>query len=194
VGGSKTDPLQPFDGVYSAQQLGEGYFSGKRLSIGVYVLPEEHDLFNATAYEILNLPQDSFTWAAGLAAAHVRNNAEAADLVATLHDGDKGLGPLNLASPCGVFHVKRIAVKSSLYGTVAGQLDLLHHLGEFVDVVGSEDKVQMRDTAQESFAFLLRNASANADDQPVPFFLQLAPAAEGTVDFLFRFITDTTGI
>ncbi len=61
-------------------------------------------------------------------------------------------------------------------------------------VVCSEDQVQMTDTVQKPLALLLGNAPTNTDDQVVVFLLELLESSQGTINLVFWFCPDATGV
>jgi hypothetical protein len=144
--------------------------------------------------QLADLPDYLFARPADLPAAHVRDNAEAAHLIAPLHDGDQGLGPFHLRLPLRLFHVRGIAVEADLHRAVPQRTHFLHHLSKPMDVMGPEYQIQIGDPPQKVLSFLLRDTSTHADDQIFFLLLQLAPAAQSAVDLLLRPIPDAACI
>ena len=143
VGGHETDALQPFDFINLAQKLGKRHRLLEILSVRVDVLTEQHDLHNAVCNEAFDLCNDFLRLPAALAAAHIRYDTVAAEVVATEHDIDAGferIFPVNRK----IFH--------DLVGIFP---DIDHHavlghaadkvFSEAVDIVGSENQVDEMD-------------------------------------------------
>ena len=89
--------------------------------------------------------------AADLAAAGVRDDAEAADVVAALHHGDE-LGHLARASCSGSARGKTYSSESTqAVSTMRDPVldDAREHLGQLADGVGAEDEVQVRHPLEE---------------------------------------------
>ena len=125
--------------------------------------------------------------------AHPGNDAEAANLVAPLHDGDVGLGAVGLGQPQRVLEIERVAVKGRLHRAPGDLPGLLHHLWQLVHVVGAEDQVQVRRPPEQRLPFLLGDAAAHPEDDAL-LFLELTPPSEGAVHFLLGLVPHAASI
>ena len=194
VGGHETDALQPFDFINLAQKLGKRHRLLEILSVRVDVLTEQHDLHNAVCNEAFDLCNDFLRLPAALAAAHIRYDTVAAEVVATEHDIDAGF--------------KRIfPVNRKIFHDLVGIFpDIDHHavlghaadkvFSEAVDIVGSENQVDEMIAFFELFdnERLLHHASAEGDDHARIFLFVFAKLSETAVDAKIGVFTDGTGI
>src|SRR5205085_12515844 len=81
-----------------------------------------------------------------------------------------------------------------LFGEIDGdRSSAVEHCIEMSDVAGSHDEVDPWRAFQNRFAFLLRDAAADADRQ-VTLALHLAEAAEAGEDFVLRLFADRAGV
>ena len=78
------------------EQLGKAQLAGRELAVGINVLAEQHHFFDALARQRFDFGENLVARPAHFAAAHMGHDAEAADLVAALHDRHEGLGAVRL--------------------------------------------------------------------------------------------------
>ena len=156
VGGHETDALQPFDFINLAQKLGKRHRLLEILSVRVDVLTEQHDLHNAVCNEAFDLCNDFLRLPAALAAAHIRYDTVAAEVVATEHDIDAGFER--------IFPVNR----KIFYDLVGIFPDIDHHavLGHTADKVFSEAV----DDHARIFLFVFTKLSETAVDAKIGVF------------------------
>src|SRR4051794_26571050 len=89
MAGREPDPCEPRDGRHSSNEGRER----APARVGIDVLADERDLADADAYQGVDLADDLRVGARDLAAAGVWDDAERADVVATLHRQDESGGP-----------------------------------------------------------------------------------------------------
>ena len=90
VGGHETDPLQSFDSFYILQKLCKGNGLFQIFTVRIYILSQEHDLYNAVCHQTLDLPDDILRITASLSAADIGDNTIAAEIIAAEHNIDTG--------------------------------------------------------------------------------------------------------
>ena len=93
MAGHKADPRKSLDRVDLLDQIGKidrlpGL--GTDAAIGIHVLSQQHHFFHAVLHEPFDLGYDVLRSAAALPAAGVRHDAVCAEVVAAVHDVDKG--------------------------------------------------------------------------------------------------------
>src|SRR4029077_10976804 len=93
--------------------------------------------------EGLYLGDNLITWTTDFTAPYVRHDAEGANFVASLHDGDERLCALDLCSALRIFHVAWITVKRDFHRALAQRSNLFHHIRKLLNVLGAENKIQM---------------------------------------------------
>ncbi len=121
--------------------------------------------------QLLDFSEDVVAGTADFSAADVRYDTKAADFVAPLHDGHVRLGAVHFRPPLSVFQIGRIAIKRQFHRTASQVFNVTDHPSKLVNILCAKDKIEMRNSAQQSFPFLLRNTSTDAYDQS--FFLLL---------------------
>ena len=82
----KTDDELARHIVQPAQKVGKIDPRVQILSVGVHILPQEHNILVPLADKGAELLLDLFRRAAALPAAHIRNDAVRAEIVAPVHD------------------------------------------------------------------------------------------------------------
>ena len=88
MGSHKTDTLQSFDLFHFFQKFCKGNRCLQIFSVGIYVLTKEHDLCNAVCNQLLDLTNNGLRLTALFTATDIRNNAIAAEVIATKHYAD----------------------------------------------------------------------------------------------------------
>jgi hypothetical protein len=132
--------------------------------------------------------------AADFPTAHKRNNAEGAEVVASLHDRDKRGRPAGL----GVKRKVPIGIDPPIQidgATPASRaLQIIQDLRDPAKLLGPQNKIQKRDPFQESLTFLLGYASPHPDDELRVLPFEPSESAKRTIDFLFRFFSHAASI
>ena len=88
VGGHETDSLQSLNFFYFLQKLCKGNGLFQVLAIGIHILSQQHDLYNAICHQSLDLPDDILRITASLPTTDIRHNTVAAEIIAAEHNID----------------------------------------------------------------------------------------------------------
>ena len=147
-------------------QVGEARLSVEVATVGVDVLPEQRDLADALAHEPLALGDDALEHAALLAAAHVRDDAVGAEVVAADHDGHPCVEGLRaMARQVGREPAALLDGVDRDRGPVAGDrvLEQARQLGQGAR---AEHDVDVGDVLAQGLAVALGDAAAHGQDPP----------------------------
>ena len=177
VAGGEAHTLDAGDFVDDAQQGGEvaDFAVFHFAAIGVDVLSQEVDFFNALLGKIGDFGQNVVQRAGELFAAGVGDDAERAVFGTAFHDGYEC---------CAAFDAGgRQVVEFFDFGE--GNIDLrqaagffiYNHFGQTVQRLRAEDDVHIRRAFDDVFAFLGGDAAGNTDDEVGIFFFERAHAA-----------------
>ncbi len=194
VGGHKPDDKVSGDVVDVLEQLREEFFFAEVLAVRVDVLAEEHDLLVACRREGPGICQDVLVLPAPLSAPDVGHDAEGAEVVAAVGDGQERLERMivpDCKSLGNIVVVFRNIEDPSPFGQKAVQE--LRHL--VLDMC-AEDEVDVREVAFEAFGdmLLLDHAAAEGNDEVRVRLLELLEAADVSVDPLFRVLPHRAGV
>ena len=88
VGGHETNPLQSLDSFYILQKLCKGNGLFQIFTVRIYILSQQHDLYNAVCHQTLDLPDDILRITASLSAADIGDNTIATEIIAAEHNID----------------------------------------------------------------------------------------------------------
>ena len=190
VAGGEAHPLDARDLGDAEEQLGEL----DAAPVGVHVLADEGHLADADVGQGVDFVKDLDEGPAHLPAAGMRDDAEAADVVAALHHRDELAHLPRRAAGVG-------ARKDVLLGVHPGGLGDPYPIGadpgddlrELADGVGTEDEVQVGDLAEELGFLLLRHAATDGEKCPA-LGLHRPVAAEGGEHLVLRLLPDGAGV
>src|SRR5690554_5732408 len=161
-------------------------------TIGIDVLPQQGDLFDALIGQVGDLYQDVIEGPGNLGAARVRYDTEAAVLAAAFHDGDKGGGPIYASGGHRVeffdFGKADIDLGTPLCASLGDQF------GQAVQGLRSEDDIDIGRALDDGVAFLAGHAAAYTDDQVGIALLQVLYPSEIGKHFFLRFLAYRTGV
>ena len=88
--GHKPDPFQAFNLLDFLKKLCKGYRLLKVFSVGIYILPKQHDLNHAILYQHLDFPDNILWTAAPFSSPDIGYNTIAAEIIAPKHNVDAG--------------------------------------------------------------------------------------------------------
>ncbi len=156
--------------------------------IGVYVLAQQVDLFDAAVGEAGDLCNDIIDRARYFLASRVGHNAESAVFAATFHDGDKGRGSVyaGLGKPVKFFDLGKAHVDDHRLPTTT----VIDHLGQSMQCLRAKYQVDVRSAFANFRTFLTGNATAHPDNQVRISLLQMLPASQLVEDLLLCFLSD----
>jgi hypothetical protein len=92
IGVEEAQPLEVRDGGEAVEELREPVFDAEVFAVASCVLTDEGELANAGGDQALGFGDDRFETAGAKLAAELRDDAEAAGMVASLSDLDVGRG------------------------------------------------------------------------------------------------------
>ena len=139
MGSHKTDTLQPFNLFHFFQKFCKGHRCFQSFTVGVYILAKKHDLSNAICDQFLDLADDGLWLAALFAAADIRNDAVAAEVIAAKHYADSCFEGVFAGSWHALYDL--IGFLPDINDLVVGLQRPVKKLREFVDIMGSEYKI-----------------------------------------------------
>ena len=180
--------------MYSMQRRQVGGLGRRahRRAIGVDVLSEQRHLHHALIGKIGHFGQHVVEWPRNFLAARVGHDAERAVLAAALHDRkerrralDPGGGQLVELLDCG---------KRDVDLRLARRASRPDERGQAVQCLRAEDDVDVGGAADDSGAFLARDAAADADDEIRPLVLEPANAPEVVEYALLRLFAHRAGV
>ena len=93
MGGHEPDEEIPFQRIDAAQKLGKIHPVCLPLAVGIDILPQQGNLLDTFPDQLAGLLHNAVGIAAALPAPHIGDNAVGTEIVAAVHDGQKGLGP-----------------------------------------------------------------------------------------------------
>ena len=164
---------------------------GQLGSVGIHRLAEERQFAIPSTRQIRHLTQDVLGGAAALATSRERYDAEAAIIVATLHDRDPGADravPMN--TDAGGEEAGGLSGRSD--GSPDGGAGQVGNLGQMLAV--SHHEVQVREAAQEPLPFPLSETAGHTDLQTSTPGLEGPQRAELAVELLLRLLADTAAV
>ncbi len=190
MGRDETDPFHPFDVVQAFEQLRKGEVTCP-LVVRVHVLAEENHLPHARGRELFNLFPDIAARSAYLPAAHVRNDAIAAEVVASLHDGDErphlpAQDPRSHVEGRMTAVVREIEEDSLVKGGLNG-------LGHPVNRRRTEGKIDKGKPLEEPLFLLLGHAPCDTEDE-APFLLGPPQPPHEAVKLLLGLLPDAARV
>ena len=190
VGRDETDPFNPFDVVQAFEQLRKGEVI-RPLVVRVHVLAEENHLPHARGRELFNLLSDIAARSAYLPAAHVGNDAIAAEVVASLHDGDER-PHLPARGPRSHIERRMTAVVGEIEedSLIKGGKDCLGHP---VNRRRTEGKIDKGKPFEEPLFLCLRHAPRDAEDE-APFLLSPPQPPHEAVKLLLGLLPDAARV
>gem|GEM_PF-6820013 len=161
------------------------------VAVAVDVLAEELDLGEAGLGDALGFGEDGGAGAAALLASGVRDDAVAAELVASFDDGDVAAVGIGAGGEFGVEGLVGLAVvkagDAGLSGFEAGE-----HVGEVAVGGRSGDDRDVRGAVEDLLAFLLGDAAD--DGETLAFAVELFVLVEAVEDFLLSLVADGAGV
>jgi hypothetical protein len=163
-----------------------------RRAIGVDVLSEERQLHHALVGEIGDFGQDVVERPGDFLAARVGHDAEGAVLAAALHDRQERRSSLDLGRGQLVELLDRR--KRDVDLRLPRGPARPDERGQAVQRLGAEDDIDIRGAADDSGAFLARDAAADADDQVRPLVLEPANPSEIVEHALLRLFAHRAGV
>ncbi len=188
MGAGEADPLQAIDGVQPVQQFREVAFAVVGRLVMIDDLAEELNLFRAGVDRLPGLGEDGGDGTHPLVPSRVGNDAEGAELVAALDDGDVGLEGVAAASDAERERdvVKRVDFnRRASAGAALGRLR--HEHRQALDVLSADDDVDHTRTGEDRRPLLLRDAARDGDDRTSAGFDSLLPdLAEAREQLLLR--------
>src|SRR6185369_13361304 len=183
-------PLDARDLGDAEQELGEG----DAALVGVHVLADEGDLADAHPGERRDLLEHLDEGPAHLAAPGVRDDAEAADVVAALHHGDELAHLPRRAARVRAGEDVLLGVDPSGLGDADPVLDDAgDQLRQLADGVRAEDEVKVRD-AREQLALLLLGDAAADGEEGAALGLDGPVAPEGREHLVLGLLADGAGV
>ena len=191
VGGIGRGEAHPLDAVHGGDLAQEPAEGRRSVAVGVDCLPEEGDLPEALLREVAHTAQDLGRFEAALAAAHVGDDAEGAELVAAADDGHPGVGGASVRGRVDadvVLGAAQAGVEEGLVGAL-GQQVRQPRVG-----VGAGDQVDPGRPPGQRLGQVLGHAAEDAEGQaraPGPQAVELAGAAD---DALLRVLAHGAGV
>ena len=192
--GHKADALDAGNGVDLSQQAGEADGSLKVVAVAVNILTKEHDLTHAVGGKGPHLFNDVLSATAALASAHIRHDAVGTEVVAAIHDVDKGLEWIGAVR--WQFEIGAGILLDDLVNRLAALGDLRKIVRQLVHVVGAEHEVHKRRSVQDLWhdVLLLDHATTNADDEIGLGGFEPLEAAEHGEHLALSFFADAAGV
>ena len=158
-------------------------------TVKIHDLPEQSDFFDAARDEIAHLADDFINRTTALRAARLRNDAESAVHVASLHDRDKsrrlpGRQLLVANRRLGTSFLRDINDRKSQIidramrrgrrsrPTILFLDQFIHVLGDAMKLLCANDKIDVRQTFQQFATARLGHAAEEPENHVRPFFGQ----------------------
>ena len=195
VAGGVADAVQPRQVAKRADQVAEPRLGPVQpLAVpAVDVLAQEGDLPHAAGDEIARLGEDARGRTAGLGPARVGNDAEGAELVATLLHGQEG----RRRAAGGAVHRARGQVVELVLGRKVGvhrRRIAPRHRRQAVIGLRAHDQIDERHPADDLVPFGLRHAARNPDlEVRAPGFERFQPA-QVRIQLFRRLFPDVAGV
>src|SRR5260370_14567800 len=189
---SKSEPLNPVDLVHRFEQLHKWAFSVALWklvpAIQIHDLTEQREFLHSARQQVAPLAHDFIDRTAALRSARLRDNAEGAMHVASLHDRDK-----SARLPRGKRLLANCLLRAGLLGDINDRESRIVHRAirqrdwqlrpgilshdDFFDIIGhameflrSDHKIDMRQILQQRLAARLRHAAEETEDNVWPLF------------------------
>ena len=162
-------------------------------AVGIDVLPEQRDLFIAAVEQVVDLGDDGVRRARTLPPAHIRDDAVGAEIVASVHDVDPGVG---IARAEGNILLAHRPSLSGISTTPFCGRACDREGAELLEIVRTEDDIHKREFFAQLFrrTRLLRHAPAHGHEQIWARLFQLFQGADIAVGVIFRVFADAAGI
>src|SRR6266540_1886471 len=193
MGGGKAYSLDSLNLRHNLEKSRKIGLSTALQSVGVYILPKQGNLLQSHPGHLRDFTEYIGRAAADFPAAHIRDYAVGAEVVATLHNGNESRDPTGLVSIRKEVE-PRFAVDEIYFGQPLPFFCPPDHLGQLVQVVGPEHHVQVGDLLQKPRPFLLGDTSPHSQNQSSVSTLQPLEIHQACVHLLLRLFPDAAGI
>jgi hypothetical protein len=163
-------------------------------SIGIDILAYECDFFNATPHQKPGFLQDFLRVPAYLASSHIGHHTVGTEIVATLHNRDKGRGSFCPGNGLKNAQGFRIPPRAYVYDRPLSGLSLRYKGWKSPDRKRPKHNIHIRHPFDKTIPFLLSNTSSHSDHEVwlAPFHASKTP--QEAVDLVFSLLTNGTGI
>ena len=189
----KTDALYFGHFSHLPDQFREAWLTLGLQSVGIDVLSQQHDLPDPFIGQLSDFSQDIRRTAADLPSPDVRNDTVGAEVVTPLHHGNKtgeaGFRPDRRKQVQALVIVDKRCFRTAL--SLFGPPD---HIRQQVQIMGSENQIQVGKLVQQLFPLLLGHATTDGDNLRLPVALVDAKVLETLVDLLLGAAPDAAGI
>ena len=194
MGGHKADSLNPHL-VQRRKKLCKAQFAFNVKPVGVDVLPKQHDFLHAVRLQFARFLDDACRRAGAFPAAHIRNDAIRAEVVAAVHDGDVSVIRAATAHR-QIFRNAALVILNHLDHAAAGLHRLEHQLRKTIQIMRAEGQIHKRILLENLFAHprLLHHAAANADHQLRTCLFQFLEPDHVAQRAPLRIVADAAGV
>ena len=191
VAGHVPDPFDAVDIVDSGDELGEIRAVLEVQAIGIDILAEKGDFLVAFSSDLLDFFDNGVDGTAHFTAPDIRHDTVRAELVAAVHDGDPGKEFLE-ALDRHIMESRQGHVGSHIMVGLAAPFP--DELDELVDIVRTDDQIDVRRPLEELILPFLGHAARDGNDQIGVLLLQMLEFADFPQRLVFRRFADTTRI
>ena len=199
VWGSETQPFQTLDLHQFGKKIGKRRKIVRLIGCVLiqperrHILSQQHDLFHTVGNQHFCFFHDPFRIAAAFVSADIRDDAIAAISVASAHNGNERV----VGESFGAVHIDSLCICAGAFPQiqfVSAVQHTLNSLGDTVDLIGADHKIQMGDLFEQFIAAALCHTAHDPEDHVRLFLFQPFHDPQFADGFAFRLIADTAGI